>query len=72
MNRIVDALAKDRVLEDLLYVDPRTGSPVEKQEAIPFFKSQVRTILSRNEKIDPIRITHYIENGGSRYGRRSE
>ncbi len=64
MIRIVDALAKDQVLEDLLYVDPRTGSPIEKQEAIPFFKSQVRTILSRNEKIDPIRITHYIENGG--------
>jgi len=64
MIRIVDALAKDQVLEDLLYVDPGTGSPIEKQEAIPFFKSQVRTILSRNEKIDPIRITHYIENGG--------
>ena len=64
MIRIVDALAKDQVLEDLLYVDPRTGSAIEKQEAIPFFKSQVRTILSRNEKIDPIRITHYIENGG--------
>jgi NADH:ubiquinone oxidoreductase subunit F (NADH-binding)/(2Fe-2S) ferredoxin len=64
MIRIVDALVKDQVLEDLLYVDPRTGSAIEKQEAIPFFKSQVRTILSRNEKIDPIRITHYIENGG--------
>ncbi|MBP1741738.1 MAG: NADH:ubiquinone oxidoreductase, NADH-binding (51 kD) subunit, partial [Deltaproteobacteria bacterium] len=48
----------------LLYVDPRTGSAIEKQEAIPFFRGQVRTILSRNEKIDPIRITHYIENGG--------
>jgi NADH-quinone oxidoreductase subunit F len=64
MIRIVDALANNQVLEDLLYVDPGTGSPIEKQEAIPFFKRQVRTILSRNEKIDPIRITHYIENGG--------
>jgi NADH-quinone oxidoreductase subunit F len=64
MIRIVDALANNQVLEDLLYVDPRTGSPIEKQEAIPFFKRQVRTILSRNEKIDPIRIYHYIENGG--------
>ena len=64
MIRIVDALANNQVLEDLLYVDPRTGSPIEKQEAIPFFKRQVRTILSRNEKIDPIRIYHYIEDGG--------
>jgi NADH-quinone oxidoreductase subunit F len=64
MIRIVDAVANNQVLEDLLYVDPGTGSPIEKQEAIPFFKRQVRTILSRNEKIDPIRIYHYIENGG--------
>jgi NADH-quinone oxidoreductase subunit F len=64
MTRIVDALAKDQVLEDLLYVDPKTGCPIETQEAIPFFKRQVRTILSRNEKIDPIRIHHYIESGG--------
>ncbi len=64
MIRIVDALAKGQVLEDLLYVDPGTGRAIEKQEAIPFFKSQVRTLLSRNEKIDPIRITHFIVNGG--------
>ncbi len=64
MIRIVDALANNQVLEDLLYVDPKTGCPIEKQEAIPFFKRQVRTILSRNEKIDPIRIYHYIDSGG--------
>ncbi len=64
MIRIVDALAKGQVLEDLLYVDPGTRRAIEKQEAIPFFKSQVRTLLSRNEKIDPIRITHFIVNGG--------
>ncbi|MGQ9648036.1 MAG: NADH-quinone oxidoreductase subunit F, partial [Thermodesulfobacteriota bacterium] len=64
MTRIVEAVAKDQVVEDLLYIDPKTGSRIEKQETIPFFKKQVRTLLSGNEKIDPIRIAHYIENGG--------
>ena len=64
MERIVEAVAAGSVLEDLLFVDPETGVPVEKQDDLPFFRKQVRNILGRNEKIDPIRILHYIENGG--------
>ena len=64
MVRIVEAVARGEVLEDLLSVDPETGVPVEKKEDIPFFKRQVRTILARNEKLDPIRIYNYIETGG--------
>jgi NADH-quinone oxidoreductase subunit F len=64
MERIVEAVAKGKVLEDLLYIDPETGTPVEKQGDISFFRKQLRTILSRNEKIDPIRVFHYLENGG--------
>jgi NADH-quinone oxidoreductase subunit F len=64
MERIVDAAAAGKVLEDLLYVDPETGTAIARQEDIPFFKKQTRTILSRNQKVDPIRIYHYIENGG--------
>jgi NADH:ubiquinone oxidoreductase subunit F (NADH-binding)/(2Fe-2S) ferredoxin/Pyruvate/2-oxoacid:ferredoxin oxidoreductase delta subunit len=64
MVRIVEAVARGDVLEDLLFVEPETGVPVEKKDDIPFFKKQVRTILAQNEKIDPIRIYNYIENGG--------
>jgi len=64
MVRIVEAVAEGKVLEDLLFVQPETGVPVEKKGDIPFFKGQVRTILARNEKVDPIRIYNYIENGG--------
>ncbi len=64
MVEIVDSVAKGKVLKDLLFVDPVTKSPIEKQSEIPFFKKQLRTLLSRNEKVDPIRIYHYIENGG--------
>jgi NADH-quinone oxidoreductase subunit F len=62
--RIVDAVAADKVVEDLLFKDPRTGQRCELQKDIPFFQKQVRTILARNEKIDPIRIFDYIANGG--------
>ena len=34
------------------------------QDDIPFFKKQTRTILGNNQKIDPIRILDYIEQGG--------
>jgi NADH-quinone oxidoreductase subunit F len=64
MARITEAVAEGRVLEDLLFVDPATGKPVEKQNDISFFKNQVRTILARNEQIDPIRIYDYLENDG--------
>ncbi len=64
MIRIVHAVANHQVLQDLLYVDRRTGTPIEKQEEIPFFRRQIRRLLSRNEKMDPMRIHDYIENGG--------
>jgi len=64
MVRIVNAVIKGDILDDLLFIDPDTGKSITKQINIPFFKKQVRTILSRNEKVDPIRIYKYIEYGG--------
>jgi len=64
MTRIVEAAARGDVLQELLWRDPKTRKRVEKQSDIPFFQSQTRTILSRNEKVDPIRICNYIENRG--------
>ena len=64
MSRIVEAIEKGKVLEELLWVDGETKKTIEKKDDIPFFRDQVRTILVRNDKIDPIRIYNYIENGG--------
>ncbi len=64
MPRIVEAAAKREVLNDLLFSDPQTGKQVRCQEDLPFFKNQVRTILAHSEKIDPVCIEDYIENGG--------
>ncbi len=62
--RIVAAIAADKVVEELLFTDSHSGQRRELQREIPFFQKQVRTILARNEKIDPIRIYDYIANGG--------
>jgi len=64
MVEVIQAAAAGRVVERLLFRDPRDGRTIECQQDLPFFRKQVRTILSRNEKIDPIRIYDYIENGG--------
>jgi NADH-quinone oxidoreductase subunit F len=64
MARIVPAAAEAEALEDLLFVHPQTGKPVRTQEEIPFFAGQVRTILSSNERIDPLRLDSYVGNGG--------
>jgi len=64
MERIVEAAARDEVLTDILFVDPETGKPVEKQDDIPFFNKQVRRLLAWNEKVDPIRIYDYIKAAG--------
>jgi NADH:ubiquinone oxidoreductase subunit F (NADH-binding)/(2Fe-2S) ferredoxin/NAD-dependent dihydropyrimidine dehydrogenase PreA subunit len=64
MVKIIEALARDEIVDDLLFVDSRATKRIEKQQDIPFYKKQVRTILAHNEKVDPIRIYDYIENGG--------
>ena len=64
VERIIDAVLHNEIVENLLYKDPSSGDRIEKQEDIPFFKKQARIILGLNENVDPIRIYNYIENNG--------
>ncbi|MBZ5584396.1 MAG: NADH-quinone oxidoreductase subunit NuoF [Acidobacteriia bacterium] len=64
MARVVHAVGHGEVAQDLLWRDPGTRRRVQKQSDIPFFRAQTRTILASNQKVDPIRIYTYIENGG--------
>ena len=64
MARIIKAVSRGEVSGNLLFLDQKLKNSIEKQTDIPFFKKQVRTPFSRNEKIDPIRIYDYIENDG--------
>ncbi|MCP4568811.1 MAG: FAD-dependent oxidoreductase [FCB group bacterium] len=64
VSRVVDAALGGYVDEGLIYKDPRDKKAFHTQDEIPFFKKQTRTILGNNQKLDPIRIYGYIENGG--------
>ncbi|MBN2441282.1 MAG: NADH-quinone oxidoreductase subunit NuoF [Spirochaetales bacterium] len=64
MVKIIQGVSQGKVIKELLFVDEKTGNPVEKQDDLPFFSKQQRTLLEHNEKIDPIRINHYIKTGG--------
>ena len=62
--RVIDAVLLGEYVEDLLYRDPVSGRACKSQDEIAFFREQTRTILGRNQLIDPIRIYHYIRVGG--------
>ena len=64
ISRIIDAVVVDDYVEDLLYRDPNTDITYYKQEDIPFFQKQQRTIFKKKQEIDPIRIDDYLANDG--------
>jgi len=64
LPRVMEAAMNGDVVRDFLFRHPATGEQIEKMSEIPFFREQRRTILSRNEKVDPIRVSDYIESGG--------
>ncbi|MBU2509814.1 4Fe-4S binding protein [bacterium] len=61
---IIEAAINNEIIPQLLWTDSETGEKIERQQDIPFFRHQSRTLLASNEKVDPIRIHNYIENGG--------
>jgi NADH-quinone oxidoreductase subunit F len=62
--RIVEAVLNNDYVEDLLYRDPVTGKVCRHQDEIPFYAKQRRTILGRNQTLDPIRLSNYLATGG--------
>jgi NADH:ubiquinone oxidoreductase subunit F (NADH-binding)/(2Fe-2S) ferredoxin len=53
-----------RVVERLLYEDPKTGKKVKTPAEIPFYNVQRRIVLQQNGRIDPTGIDDYIAVGG--------
>jgi len=61
---IVDAAAAGEAAEHLLYRNPATGDVCRCLDDIPFFAKQQRTLLGRNQQVDPIRLFDYLAHGG--------
>jgi NADH:ubiquinone oxidoreductase subunit F (NADH-binding)/(2Fe-2S) ferredoxin len=53
-----------RVVERLLYEDPKSGKKAMTEEDIPFYNAQQRIVLAENGRIDPTKIEDYIAVGG--------
>ena len=66
MARIVEAVVRGEVVDSLLFRDPASGAPLETLDELPFYRRQVRTLLARNQRVDPIRIYNYVQGGGYR------
>ncbi|TET99546.1 MAG: NADH-quinone oxidoreductase subunit NuoF [Candidatus Stahlbacteria bacterium] len=61
---ITDTVINDKILDDLLYIDPVSGKKFTSENEVPFYKKQQRLVLSNNIEIEPTSITDYIKIGG--------
>ncbi len=59
-----ETIAKNTVIERLLYVDPQTDEEIKCEQDVPFYKHQHRLILGLNGLLDPTQIDEYISQGG--------
>jgi len=53
-----------KVIDRLIYTDPDTGEKTAHQSEIPFYKKQMRLLMTNNSKIDPKSIDDYMAVGG--------
>lgn len=53
-----------KVIDRLIYTDPMTGEKAAHQSEIPFYRNQMRNLISNNTRIDPRSIEDYLAGGG--------
>jgi len=61
---VTETIQKDKIIERLLFVDPKTGEKILNRDDIPFYKGQMPIIFGDNGKIDPTNIEDYLAIGG--------
>jgi NADH:ubiquinone oxidoreductase subunit F (NADH-binding)/(2Fe-2S) ferredoxin/Pyruvate/2-oxoacid:ferredoxin oxidoreductase delta subunit len=61
---ISETIKNKKIIDRLLYVDPRTGKSIVLEKEVPFYKKQKRIIFGNNGFIDPTDIKDYIALDG--------
>ena len=61
---VSQTIARDQIVQRLLYTDPATGRVITYDHDVPFYKGQMRTVFSDNGRIDPTEIRDYISREG--------
>jgi len=63
---ISETIINKKIINRLLYVDPRTKKEIVLEKDVPFYKKQRRIVFGNNGFIDPTDIRDYIALGGYR------
>jgi NADH-quinone oxidoreductase subunit F len=61
---VSQTIVSKKVIDRLVYTDPKTGAKCVHEDDIPFYKSQMRMILADSGKINPKSIEDYLAIGG--------
>ncbi len=61
---IAETVINKKILDRLLYVDPKTEEKIIHEREVPFYKKQKRIIFGNNGFIDPTEIKDYIAVNG--------
>jgi NADH-quinone oxidoreductase subunit F len=61
---VSQTILSGKVIERLLYNEPRSGEKIDLECNVPFYKYQHRLILDMNGVLDPMEIGDYIGRGG--------
>jgi NADH-quinone oxidoreductase subunit F len=61
---VSETIQGGRVVEHILFEDPDAHRKIINSKDIPFYKAQMRLLLSNNDLIDPTRIEDYVAIGG--------
>src|SRR4030042_5289890 len=61
---ISETIINKKIIDRLIYVDPRTGEKIVAEKDVPFYKKQKRIVFGNNGLIDPTEIKDYIAVNG--------
>lgn len=61
---VTETIGNKKIIDRLLYVEPRTGNKIIKEKEVPFYKRQKRIIFGNNGFIDPTDIKDYVALDG--------
>ena len=61
---ISQTIKENRIVDRLLYTESSNGEKIVHEFDIPFYKKQMRLLMSNNIKIDPKNIDDYLALGG--------
>ncbi|MBW2003969.1 MAG: 4Fe-4S binding protein [Deltaproteobacteria bacterium] len=64
VKRIIDASVEGNIIEEMVYRENGGQKKYHSMQEIPLFKNQTRTILGKNQQLDPIRIFDYLRARG--------